>query len=93
MTRESWLRAALVACVASGIPMLFVMSHPIHAAAAWGALILLYFGLLRLFGSRFMIEGAVVITARSIISAIAVHAAHIVTARTTVQPFPAAQPR
>ncbi|WP_437734507.1 hypothetical protein [Sorangium sp. So ce1335] len=69
------------------------MSYPIHAAAAWGALVLAYLGLLRLFGTRFVIEGAVAITALSIILAIAIHATHIVKERTTVQPLPAEQPR
>ncbi len=64
-----WKCTALTAFLC-GIPMLFIARAGVLVLAVWFSLIILYFGLLWLFGKGFVVHGAIVVIILSILAAI-----------------------
>lgn len=55
---RAWWQLELLSCALFALPLLFVLEHPRRAFAAWLLAVLVYQGLLLLFGRRFVLEGA-----------------------------------
>ncbi|MDY7226311.1 hypothetical protein [Hyalangium rubrum] len=54
-----WWHYAVIACVTFALPMLMILDLPWHALCAWLIAVLVYLGLLGVFGTRFVIEGGI----------------------------------
>ncbi|WP_224248229.1 hypothetical protein [Hyalangium gracile] len=70
-----WVLAALT-CVTVGLPMLFVKAPVEHTLVAWLVVVLVYLGLLLLFGRRFVLEGAILAFLLAVIVARVLHVVH-----------------
>lgn len=55
-----WQRIEVISCATFGLPMLLIREHPWHALCAWLLVVVMYLGLLCLFGAGFALEGALV---------------------------------
>jgi hypothetical protein len=73
---KPWRRLAAISCVTFGLPLLLIREHPWHALCAWLLVVVVYLGLLRLFGTGFVLEGALLAFILACVLASFIHVVH-----------------
>ena len=68
-------RTVLGICLVCGIPFISLADHVLVAGASWITLLLVYWGLISLFGIRFIIEGAILVFLLALLTAVLITAA------------------